>query len=163
MKKHLIENSIAVLEQGLTLLARIETDEIYAEFGGHIRHCLDFFDCLFAGIKSGKADYNKRERDLQVEMKRAAAISKIEKTIENLRKIEIENLDREILIRHERVEEIEENAWSRSSVARELEFMQSHTVHHYAIVALKLSFAGFAVESDFGVAASTLKYRQKGI
>jgi hypothetical protein len=54
----LIDNCIALLEQIVTLLARID-DQIYTStnklsprgsIGGHLRHCLDFYQSFLRGI-----------------------------------------------------------------------------------------------------------------
>ena len=50
--------------------------------------------------------------------------------------------------------------WAPSSVARELQFLVSHTVHHYAVIAAMLRPQGIEPGVDFGVAPSTLKYEQ---
>ena len=48
--------------------------------------------------------------------------------------------------------------WVWSSGLRELDFLQSHTIHHFALIAYKLEALGIEVEDNFGVAPSTLKY-----
>jgi hypothetical protein len=50
--------------------------------------------------------------------------------------------------------------WAVTSLERELQFLLSHTVHHFALVALLLRAQGFEVSADFGVAPSTLAYWQ---
>ena len=35
--------------------------------GAQLRHCLDCFDCLFRGLRSGRVDYDGRERDTRTE------------------------------------------------------------------------------------------------
>ena len=70
-----------------------------------------------------------------------------------------------------RVEKIEGDAlaeednpeFSRSSVLRELQFLVSHTVHHYAIIKLHLQLQGCDTARlvSFGVAPSTQSYRQR--
>ena len=52
----------------------------------------------------------------------------------------------------------ERPCWSRSSIARELQSLLSHTVHHYAFIAVALRLQGVEPASDFGVAPSTLEY-----
>jgi hypothetical protein len=47
--------------------------------------------------------------------------------------------------------------WSQSSVTRELQALLSHTVHHYALIALMLQLNGFEVPEELGVAPSTLR------
>lgn len=47
--------------------------------------------------------------------------------------------------------------WSISSLKRELQFLLSHTIHHYSLIALALRLQGFEPGAAFGVAPSTLK------
>ena len=51
-----------------------------------------------------------------------------------------------------------EKAWCGSTVARELRFLVSHTVHHYALIAMVLRGHGLDPGEEFGVAPSTLAY-----
>jgi uncharacterized damage-inducible protein DinB len=53
----------------------------------------------------------------------------------------------------------EPDTWTRSTVARELQFLLSHTVHHYALVAIRLRLAGREPAAGFGVSPSTLRFR----
>ena len=48
-----------------------------------------------------------------------------------------------------------------SSVGRELLTLSTHTIHHFALIAITLRAHGVAVDPDFGVAPSTLRHRQK--
>jgi hypothetical protein len=52
--------------------------------------------------------------------------------------------------------------WCRSSVSRELQFLLSHTVHHYALIAMTLRAAGVELDEELGVAPSTLAYQRSG-
>ncbi len=160
MKNQLINDCVSIFKQGGKLLQSLENNEVYANIGGHFRHCFDFIDCLTAGIIAGKIDYNKRERNLLVETDLATAIAKIDEIIQKLQAIELQDFNQNIMVRHERAKDIsDENSWCRSSLAREVEFLQSHTVHHYAIIGLKLSALNIRVDENFGVTDSTLKYR----
>jgi hypothetical protein len=51
--------------------------------------------------------------------------------------------------------------WSYSSIGRELQFLLSHTIHHYALIALALRLQGYEPSAEFGVAPSTLQYWRK--
>jgi uncharacterized damage-inducible protein DinB len=48
--------------------------------------------------------------------------------------------------------------WSVSSTFRELQFLATHTVHHFALVALLLRQRGVEVPVEMGVAPSTLEH-----
>lgn len=51
---------------------------------------------------------------------------------------------------------------SVSSLGRELQLLISHTVHHYAMMALVLRGQGIDPGPEFGVALSTFRYRAAG-
>ena len=51
-------------------------------------------------------------------------------------------------------------AWSESTVARELQFLVSHTIHHHALIAAILRLESHTPAEGFGIAPSTLKYER---
>ncbi|HEX2100170.1 MAG TPA: DinB family protein, partial [Candidatus Synoicihabitans sp.] len=51
-------------------------------------------------------------------------------------------------------------AEAATSALRELEFLVSHTVHHYALIAIMCRLLGHETPAEFGVAPSTLRYQQ---
>ena len=69
---------------------------------------------------------------------------------------------RELLIKSDAVgESAASTVWARSTVERELQVLLSHTVHHYALIAVALRLHGLEVDPEFGVAPSTLRYWQE--
>ncbi|HEX8288857.1 MAG TPA: hypothetical protein VF556_12725 [Pyrinomonadaceae bacterium] len=158
-----VESLAAELFRGAKLIGKIE-DKFYRQkangtgsIGGHFRHNLDFINAFLNGIQKGKIDYHQRERNLRIEENRLYAIKRIAFTVCKLRSLSAESLRQKISIRSE----IDESLWLKSSAMRELEFLHSHTVHHYALVAEKLAFFGVKVSNNFGVAPSTLKFWAK--
>jgi hypothetical protein len=160
-QKSLVGQCVAVLRQGIDLIenlddalfSRCETPE-KSSVGTHFRHNLDFVTNLLQGLETGKLDYNLRERNSQVETDRQLAISRFQNAIAGLEKLTAETLEKKILVRSETIE----NLWCESSPMRELEFLQSHTIHHYALIEAKLALVGLKVPKDFGVAPSTLEF-----
>ena len=159
-----------MLKQGLSLLGQID-DSLYtgapsgiakAGVGGHLRHCLDFYDSFLSGAgagKPGRIDYDWRERNPLIEKDRSIAKAKIEATITKLSGLKADG-QQNLLVKLEGEQAQRDAAWSHSSVNRELQFLLSHTVHHYALMAMLLRLQGFEPATDFGVAPSTLKYWQ---
>jgi hypothetical protein len=45
-----------------------------------------------------------------------------------------------------------------SSVSRELQALSSHTIHHFALIAITLRVHGFDVDPEFGMSPSTLRF-----
>ncbi len=125
--------------------------------GAQFRHNLDFVGSLLKGIDIGRIDYNDRERDERVETDRQYAARRFTDAIERLSGLSPRIMAKSVLIRSE----IDNDTWLSSSVAREVEFVHSHTVHHHALIGEKLAGFGIKVTENFGVAPSTLEYWKK--
>lgn len=161
----LITKCISLLEQGARLLEQL-TDEVYARrsvlsprgsVGVHLRHCLDFYRSFLDGLESNRIDYSFRRRDPKLEIDRRYAIGEIHRLITQLREILPLFRIAPILVNTEDRDDSRE-FWCGSSVVRELEFLQSHTTHHYSLMAVLLRFEGIEPGDEFGVAPSTLRY-----
>ena len=140
-------------------------DETYAisegdagSIGAHVRHDLNFVECVLKGFQSGVVDYTKRVRESRLETDRMFAVARIKEVIGQLESLDID--PRSVLFV---VSEIDASLLHRSTVSRELEFVLSHTIHHHAIIKQKLKAAAASFDPAFGVAPSTLEYwRQVG-
>lgn len=163
----LIDDNVHALMQGIDLISAIDDDAYSTSTtplaksaaGGHFRHCIDFYACFTAGIEAGRINYDLRERNAAVETNRSVAIEKIEAIIECLRGLSVEDTAREVqVISEDSSEDGRALDWSRSSVRRELQFLLSHTIHHYAIIAVSLRMRGIEPGEEFGVAPSTLRH-----
>ena len=152
---------VAVLRQGSRIVANIPDDVYVAltplsprgSIGAHFRHILNFYDQFLLGVNESRIDYNRRERDTSLERNRAKALIKLEQTISRLEQVQLPDLNEQLLVSMEH-----RGAWSRSSVLRELDFLLSHTVHHYSLIALLLRIYEIDPGEEFGVAPSTLEY-----
>ena len=164
-KERVIRNCIALLEQAATLLTRIDKN-LYARklkvsprgsIGGHLRHCLDFYQSFLFGLDRGRIDYNDRQRDTLAERDPRHALPRIEMTIAALRSISRNDQPLSLMVSTE-TDGNNPPSWCSSSVMRELEFLQSHTVHHYSVIAMLLRLQGVEPVEEFGVAPSTLEH-----
>ena len=162
----LTRENIYILNQGLELIARLD-DRLYTHaaaplfrygVGVHFRHCLDSYGCFLRGSKSGRINYDQRERDELIEKNRRFALRKIETICNDLQSLPVSG-DEPVLVLLEGAANSDEAAsWSQSSVFRELQFLVSHTIHHYAMIAMMLRLQGFEPGEEFGVAPSTLEH-----
>lgn len=163
----LARNVAEILRQGADLLGAID-DSLYTKMensryadggaiGGHFRHCLEFVNCFLHGIANGRVDYDKRERNRRIETNREYAITEFTRTIQILEGISLPETGNPLLVKPEDAAS-EEEFWCASSIERELEFLQSHTIHHYALIGFKLRAFGFAPPPEFGIAPSTLRF-----
>jgi uncharacterized damage-inducible protein DinB len=160
-----ISGCIASLNQSIALLEKLD-DKTYAEtnglpvrssIGAHLRHCIEFYECFLCGVKLGGVNYNKRVRETLTETNRDFAITKLRIIISELELLSIE-ADALLFVCVEDGDAENEADWCRSTVLRELQFLLSHTTHHYALMSLMLKLQGQTVDEEFGVTPSTLKH-----
>lgn len=157
-------NRLAIeLERSRNLAASLQT-EIYVEcrdgvssVGAHVRHILDVVNNLLSGLEKGWVDYTDRERDLLTETDRSHAVRRLAKTMQRLTSSASQKVEGGILVRSES----NPDEWYDSSVAREIEFVFSHTVHHHALIAERLRQMGVKPTTDLGVSPSTSEYQTK--
>jgi len=163
--RRLAGRNIAFLRQGQELIAALTDADFSATapsglrggVGPHFRHVLDHYECFLDGLDARNVDYDRRERDPSVETQRGAADAKIEQIVERLARLSPADADVALSVRVDSGEGGERHV-SHSSVGRELQFLVSHTVHHYAVIAVMLRVRGIDPGRDFGVAPSTLKH-----
>jgi len=128
-----------------------------ASVGEQFRHNLDFLNRFLNGIAIVRIDYTLRERDVRVERSREFAITRFEQVARELLKITRDQLGSIVLVRSE----IAGATWLQSSVARELEFVLSHTIHHHALIAEKLAGLSVSLDETIGVAPSTQRHWER--
>ncbi|MEO0973858.1 MAG: DinB family protein, partial [Pseudomonadota bacterium] len=145
--QHLIRDNLAFLRQGVALLRSLD-DDIYcrsgpplyeSNVGAHFRHILDHYQQFANGVAEGAVDYDQRERDPHMESDRAVAIARLEGLTARLEALATYAADQPLAVRlNSSASSREEDLAATSSVGRELQFLVSHTVHHYALVAFIL-------------------------
>jgi len=130
--------------------------------GKHLRHALDFHAALLCGTRTGRVDYARRRRDGVVEVSRAAALAALESIERRLALLGPADFDRPLVVKGEESADADgRETWSRSTVGRELEAVLSHTIHHYALMAVILRAHGIAPAPSFGVSPATLRLRDR--
>ena len=155
----LVRTNVAWLGQAANLLASLD-DATYRGVGGQVRHVIEFYECFLDGLRQSHIDYDSRRRDPLLEQDRGVAAERVRGLMERLGSAPELSSDRTVYVRMEdsRVQQVPEPLLL-SSVGRELQVLSSHSVHHFALIAMMLKTAGQAVDPDFGVAPSTLRYR----
>ncbi len=156
--------SVRLLAEGRAVLAGLDD----AVFGGvppvqlgtvatHFRHCLDFYLCFLSGLEAGMVDYEARRREAALERDRRRALEAAGELEARLAQLPAALEERELAVRRDG----EGSALQRSTVGRELLFLASHTVHHYALIGALLRLQGVEPGAEFGVAPSTLEHRRR--
>jgi uncharacterized damage-inducible protein DinB len=166
----LVGDNLAILEQGIMLLGQID-DTLYTQVdqqifrscvGTHMRHLLDFYASFLRGLPEGRIDYDTRIRDAVVERDRGAALARLRIIYAALETLEIPSTAAPLVARQDSSAEVSDPAaWGQTSLVREMQALVSHTIHHYALIAVLLRRHGYEPSSDFGVAPSTLLHWKK--
>jgi hypothetical protein len=164
---YLVDENVGCLEQAENLLRRLP-DELYVRSAGgpvpqrassHLRHVVEFYEALLNGLAGGEIDYDRRQRDQALENSRFAALQKIRTTVEKLHRLKCADGQQMIWTRIEDAADSGlEEQWMPSSLARELQFARSHTIHHFALISGILRSFDFEPGAEFGVAPSTLRH-----
>ncbi len=124
-----------------------------ASIGEHTRHIIEFFQCLNKGIESGRVNYARRNRQRQLETDRVFALEVMRTFSESLSVADIP-----LLVELGASPE-EEHLTTSSSLYRELSYNIEHAIHHMAILKIGLKSLQIEVDTHFGVAPSTIKYK----
>lgn len=125
--------------------------------GQHCRHLLEMFTCLHQGYESGVVNYEKRERNKSLEQYRSEAINQI-----NLLRGSMTKPEKEMILEASYGLNTGENETYKTSYKRELAYAFEHAIHHMALIGVGLKVVAPHVKppENFGVATSTIKYRQ---
>ena len=156
--------NVLILRQQITLLQDLD-DATYrcdvaammmSSVGAHVRHNLDHYQRFFVGLDTGVVDYDARQREKVLEIDRLAALTATRSICGRLAELTQVQGAANLRVCCNRDQGTQQ---ATSSVIRELDFLRSHTVHHYAIIAVLCRIQNVAVAQNFGVAPSTLRYR----
>jgi len=162
MKKVAIQNLYQLKE----LLININSEDYKmkldvlsgSSIGEHMRHILEFYLLLVSGAFTGIVNYDKRERNKNIETETKYAIATIDKIING---IEVINLDELITFEADYTQKGSSNNKVKSSLSRELAYCVEHSIHHQALIKAGLVILNKKELTDkyFGVAYSTIRYR----
>lgn len=156
MNNGILTASINTLSKSKGLLDKLSNEELcndsippyHSSIGSHIRHILDFYKCILAGIDNGIVDLTKRERDLSVETDCDCAYDYLESMVNELNTANMD-LNAIIDVRDDLGQGILEIQYTIGSLFAQA---NSHTIHHYAIINYILERQGINIEDeDFGL------------
>jgi len=179
----------SILQQGLDFLQTSLTSEeqlFYqskllpgSTIGKHFRHARDHFNLLAQCLAQQRPpyvlSYDTRTRDTPMERSLPAAISSMQASVDELNSLlAVESQDGSL--QHGGHEHPLRNDTPitlhavtpfpqvlQTSLGRELWFVALHAIHHYAIIRVLAGELELIVDETFGVAPSTLRYRQQDL
>ena len=163
---HLIQANLHFLGQAERLLARLSTEDFcrpvetfyHSTVGQHLRHCLDHYWSFLKGCQTSQIDYDERARKGAVESCLRTAEATVSDLRERLEQLAVNEPPVGMLVKMDCGGG--EPDWQPSTAGRELQFLVSHTVHHFAMIGGMCQALGVELEKGFGVAPSTLRHRE---
>lgn len=161
-----VSYNTAILQQSIDLLGWCIVSPDRARFadavGPHLRHVLEHYEELLDGLGRRVLEYDKRRRDRLVETDATVALARFRALVDRLRKmVDGEALPDDVAVMLCGGIDGGDNFVTLSTPARELLFVASHAVHHYAIIKPVLADRGYAVGADFGKAPATIHYERQ--
>ena len=155
------QGSRILLQQGIRTLGQLSATQYAGARDGHssagsqFRHILDHYAALFDGIREGRVNYDARRRDRAIEHDPSVAAAEAQRWINALDQLEVPDGEHRLLVHSDSGGGPDCSDWRESSIGRELQFLASHTVHHYALIKLLLEWHGVSMDRAFGMAPST--------
>lgn len=127
-----------------------------ATIGQHVRHIIELFLCLETGYQNGTVNYEKRKRDYAIETNKALAVQLLHSIVAGLGK------PNKTLILEAGYDDLSEDVVIiETNYLREVVYNLEHTVHHMALIRVGITtLSAITLPEGYGVAASTIKYRQ---
>lgn len=150
------------------VLAQITDDEFSmpleilsgSTLGMHLRHILEFYQCLFQALPGRKLNYDLRQRDREMEVDKTKCQVSLCKLINELT-VQKADIPLELTADYSgRGKGCE--VCIATTYYRELLYNVEHCVHHLAIIKIGMKTLNphKTLNDDMGVAASTLKNRK---
>jgi uncharacterized damage-inducible protein DinB len=134
---------------------RARPSQMSGTLGEHVRHVLDHVSALVGVTHSSVLSYDHRARGTAVESDPSAAVREMMRLDAALERWADRSLDEPVAVASV-VSTDGRSVTGWSTLARELAFVMSHTIHHQAIIALLLEFQGRQLlDERFGYAPST--------
>jgi hypothetical protein len=150
-----------LIDQALALVAAhaVERTQRYdGPVGAHLRHVIEHYEALVFPAAHGIVDYDKRARDRELERNPVLARERLLALRTRLGAWAPAALLSAVQV-HGQGGTAGEFAFNvASSTGRELAFVASHTVHHFALLVPHCRAHGIPTPADFGQAPSTVAH-----
>lgn len=154
-----------ILDQLTGVLAKLQPEEyrypcIYLSgnsIGQHVRHVIELFHCLEKGYETGLVNYENRKRDQRIETDPVLAQDLLHEISEH-----IHPQDKHLILLATYDEHLAQNLQIETNYFREIAYNLEHTIHHMALIRVGINEMNcFPLPENFGVASSTIKFKQQ--
>ena len=149
------------LNRGVRLLNSISDNQFsdtsvapyYSSIGGHIRHILDIFDCIFDGLETKQVNLAARKRNELAEINTTVALDYFDRILSKLKGLENTKLDQIIEVSDDLGKGVIVQKYTLGSALIQA---HSHAIHHFASIGYIISQMGINLpDGDFGYNPTT--------
>ena len=153
---HTVTNLMAL--EKLAQFFLIKNTQLYSEsIGGHIRHIIEHYESLIFR-ESGQINYDLRKRDEYLEQNIHEVVRRVRLLVKELHDNLIFQIQEPVSVSCSGGSHGEHLFTNQSSVGRELCFLNSHCIHHLAIIKPICHQLDIPLDEYFGYAPSTIAY-----
>lgn len=162
----LLDFNQQVLDQALALLAHFgfagqaAKPTLTGPVGAHLRHIVEHYAALVFPAEAGVVDYDARPRERALESDPLLASSRLREMRERLATWPAALLGTQVRVRGQGGLLGDRRFEVSSTLGRELAFVASHAIHHFAAVAAHACALGVTLPRDFGKAPSTVAHER---
>jgi hypothetical protein len=165
MIQQTITNNLEQLKAILFQISKAQFTQLlpvlhYSTIGMHIRHIIEFYQCLLEAETTAIVDYDSRKRNIDLETNPQECIAAIDMIINDLQK-NARDFPLQLSVNYSLHEG--ESILLKTTFQRELLYNIEHTVHHMAIIKIgikDLKADNIAIDEHFGVAISTIRNKK---
>ena len=160
----------ALLAQAAAMITRLREDAgadfVYASaVGPHLRHIVEHYLALVNALTAGERCicYDARNRDLRIQTDPSATLSALQELHESFAALAQDpslGLETPLATKLLAGPRGEMELTVQTTLGRELLFLSSHTVHHFAPLGQYCRNAGVELGPDFGKAPATVAFEQ---
>ena len=153
-----------LLEQALALVAAHELPAAPAfsnYAGAHLRHVIEHYDALLFAPRDTVVDYDARLRERELEQNPALARARLLRLVQRLTHWPTVALGAPVSVISRCGPAGEFEVATRSSVGRELIYLASHAVHHFALLQVYCLQHGISMGANFGKAPATVEFESR--
>jgi hypothetical protein len=156
----LIQSSLKTLQKSQDLLDKLSNEQLcnasvppyHSSIGTHIRHILDFYDCVFNLNSENRVDLTARSRNKDVESDCECARTYLGSILEKLNLASFD-INKTVLVIDDLGLGKTEIPYTYGSLLAQA---NSHTIHHYAIINYILDSLAITLhDSNFGYNPTT--------
>ncbi|QUJ69513.1 DinB family protein (plasmid) [Photobacterium sp. GJ3] len=162
-----ITGNLEGIDQAITLIKQLNPQQyqhiakpyVQSSIGAHLRHIIDqYFALMTCSPDHAVIDYDIRRRGARVEHCRETCLNELAQIRHWLLTLPDIQLDNTVTIRSENSVMSQQVVQMTSTLRRELLFVASHTVHHFAVVRVAAEMCQVRTADIFSYAPATASY-----